>query len=261
MDKNHSFGQSKNGCSGWSNWPKSLKSAHHLFRLRQIQSQWYTALFQSGTEPWQDPYQRVWTYCRTLTEWYQDISFSASPKLQTLFELELLYSYIYILSPSPRAPMITNTARDLLIDLISKYSNVMLSNVVHQRNKNNSACAPLDYNDIYRVYQIGSLLLDLTTQGAISLVHTNVQSAATETPPAGTVMPLADSVSDSVRLGEGASNSEANRITESVYNFQFVLSALGERFGFVSWHERFEKDSAAVLTEISTRSQLPDTAA
>ena len=112
---------------------RSLQPAIDLFRLRQIQSRWYTDLFQSGRTPWNDPYPYVWESYHALTKWFDSIDASTPEGIKHHFQLELLYSFVYILSPSPRIPSISDYARKLLFEHSVAYSEAMVK-VVLQEN-------------------------------------------------------------------------------------------------------------------------------
>ncbi|KAF2083907.1 hypothetical protein K490DRAFT_13125, partial [Saccharata proteae CBS 121410] len=139
-------------------WLQSFDSALDLFRLRQLQSQWYTTLFQSGREPWKDPYPCIWRTYNSMTSWFKQVCPKAVPATKNYFELELLYSYVYVLSPSPRCPSINEYAQSLIFEHCIKYASTMLATMEDQSQ---GAKAPITFYDAMRVYMTGRQFVDV----------------------------------------------------------------------------------------------------
>ncbi|KAK0774533.1 hypothetical protein LTR75_016835 [Friedmanniomyces endolithicus] len=115
-----------NGNGSQKSWLQSYEQALDLINLRQLQSTFYTDMFQSGRAPWEEPYPYVWNTCDMLRKWFANISFSTSQNMRAFFEVDLLYSYVYVLSPSPRVPTIDSFAAKLIFEYCIRYADLML---------------------------------------------------------------------------------------------------------------------------------------
>ncbi|KAJ4351473.1 uncharacterized protein N0V89_006816 [Didymosphaeria variabile] len=147
---------------------QAFDSALDLFRIRQIQSEWYMDLFQSGREPWQDPYPYIWTMYNRMTEWFQSMSQSTLPALRCFFELELLYSYVYILSPSSRVPHIQEYAQRLIFEHCIAYA----TNLLAQLNKtSHTTKPPVTFYDAMRAYMTGRQFVDVLSRNTDAILH------------------------------------------------------------------------------------------
>ena len=147
-------------------WLQSHEQALDLISLRQLQSTWYTDLFQSGRSKWDEPYPYIWSTCQSLGRWYEGISASASPSMRAFFELELLYSYIYVLSPSPRVPAVTPFAQNLVFEYCIRYADLM-QRLISDPNYT----APTTFYDAMRVYMTGRQFLDVLQHNLEGLLN------------------------------------------------------------------------------------------
>lgn len=137
-------------------WSQSCHHALDLIELRKLQSAWYADMFQSGRTRWPEPYNYVWRACNDMRQWFESLSASTSPHMKAFFELDLLYSYVYVLSPSPRIPVISPYARKLVFEYCIKYANSIFRWV-----NDPSYTSPLTFYDAMRVYMTGLQFLDL----------------------------------------------------------------------------------------------------
>lgn len=135
-------------------WLQSYEQALDLIQLRQLQSSWYFVLFQSGRGRWEEPYHYLWNTCNEMRQWFENLSASTSPVMRAFFELDLLYSYVYILSPSPRVPVINPFAAKLIFEYCIRYADLMLHVI-----EDPEYTAPLTFYDAMRVYTTGSRFL------------------------------------------------------------------------------------------------------
>ncbi|KAK8181515.1 fungal-specific transcription factor domain-containing protein, partial [Phyllosticta paracitricarpa] len=151
-------------------WIPSFDSALDLFRLRQLQSDWYTTLFQSGREAWQDPNPEIWRIYNSMSSWFSKASCNASPAVRDSFELELLYSYVYILSQSPKCPRVSQYAQHLIFEHCVSYASKLLAILSEESSKDRS---PITFYDAMRVYITGRHFVDVLSnnQDAILFGH------------------------------------------------------------------------------------------
>ena len=171
-------------------WLQSYEQALDLISLRQIQSSWYTDLFQSGRTRWEEPYTYLWDTCDAMRRWFENLSPSTTPNMRAFFELDLLYSYVYVLSPSPRVPTILPFAQKLIFEYCIRYADLMLHLISDQ-----SSTAPLTFYDAMRVYMTGRQFLDVLQHNTDMLLsgqippHPEVKPT-TSPPPPTPVVPL-----------------------------------------------------------------------
>lgn len=147
-------------------WLQSHQLALDLIGLRRIQSTWYTDLFQSGRSKWEEPYPYIWSTCQSLGKWFESVSTSASPSMRAFFELDLLYSYIYVLSPSPRVPVVTPFAQNLVFEYCIRYADLM-QRLISDTNY----IAPTTFYDAMRVYMTGRQFLDVLQHNLEGLLN------------------------------------------------------------------------------------------
>jgi hypothetical protein len=76
--------------------------------------------------------------------------------MKTYFELELLYSYTYVLSPCPRVPVVSQYAQKLVFEYCIRYADILLRSM-----SDSSYAPPLTFYDAMRVYMIGQQFLEL----------------------------------------------------------------------------------------------------
>ena len=171
-------------------WLQSYEPALDLINLRRIQSAWYTDLFQSGRTHWQDPYTYLWDTCASMRNWYENVSASTSQNMRAFFELELLYSYVYVLSPSPRIPAIQPYAQKLIFEYCIRYADLMLHLI-----SDPAYTAPLTFYDAMRVYMTGRQFLDVLQHSSDMLLNAlippnpEVKPTAAAPPPVPMVPP------------------------------------------------------------------------
>lgn len=227
---------------------KTLDTAPELFKLRRLQSAWYTELFQSGREPWQDPYPSIWRICLGMKEWWEKLPPTINQHIRSFFELNLLYSYVYILAPSPRVPIVAPFAQALIFEYAIQYSELMSRHV-----ENRIHAAPISFYDAMRAYMTGRQFIevlwhnqDLLLSGTIpELPHVSPDSA----PP-----PVAPSTPKDMQ-------TNISRSVACIKNFTECLGLFGMRWGYMSWRDRFQKDSEELLGVLNRRSwELQDSA-
>lgn len=134
--------------------PHSLDAANLLFQLRRAQSNWYQELFQSSRDPLQQSSTYIWEMCHEMRVWSESFPKSLSPATRELFELELLYSYVYCLAPSCRVPAVSELGKTLIFEYSISYMQKIFS-----ISKDPVNTAFYTYHDALRVYFIGSQFL------------------------------------------------------------------------------------------------------
>lgn len=247
-----------------SMWVQSNESALDLFKLRQLQSACYTQLFQSGREAWANPYSYIWPRYQEMSDWFNKLSSGTLPAIRDFFELELLYTYVYILSPSPRCPKPSENAQRLIFEQAISYADKMRSITSNPTEAKN----PLTFYDAIRVYTTGTLFLSVLSSDTETLLRprssTPVSGLTASNSLDAEVDPLASQEATApppipFPAGDtpgGLPKDQTIRAIEAVNNFVEILSYFGLRFGVVggiNHRERFQRDSQPMLTRLFQR--------
>ncbi|KAI5369607.1 hypothetical protein Slin15195_G004820 [Septoria linicola] len=226
-------------------WLQTYEHVADLIKLRQIQSQWYSDLFQSGRSRWEEPYHYIWDTCDSMRKWFEALPSTMSPNMHAFFELDLLYSYVYVLSPSPRVPAVHLFAQKLIFEYCTRYAELMLRLI-----SDPAYTSPLTFYDAMRVYMTGRQFLDVLQHNTDGLLAGHIPAhpevkPSTAAPPRMPVVPL--STGDTVlRLNTARSITCIKQITE-------CLSRFGIRWGYMSWNQRYQTETSAMLDDLSSR--------
>jgi hypothetical protein len=226
-------------------WLQSYEQAMDLINLRQLQSAWYTDLFQSGRTRWEEPYPYLWDTCDAMRKWFDNLSPTTSPNMRAFFELDLLYSYVYVLSPSPRVPTILPFAQKLIFEYCIRYANLMIRLISDQ-----DYTAPLTFYDAMRVYMTGRQFLDVLHHNTDLLLngfippHPEVKPTTAPPPP----MPV-----EPPPTGESIQRFNTIRSMNCINNIKKCLELFGIRWGYLSWSQRYQNETSEVLDQLSQR--------
>lgn len=134
--------------------PHALDAAMLLFQLRRVQSNWYQELFHSSRDAPQKPSAYIWQMCHEMRIWSESFPKSLPPVIRELFELELLYSYVYCLAPSGRVPTVSEVGKTLIFEYSISYMQKIFPICKDPINT-----TFYTYHDALRVYFIGSQFL------------------------------------------------------------------------------------------------------
>lgn len=208
-------------------WLRSHDQTLALINLRKLQSVWYTDLFQSGRSKWEEPYAYLWNTCDAMRRWFANLPASTSPNVRAFFELELLYSYIYVLSPSPRVSAVDLFAQRLIFEYCIRYSDLMARLL-----DDSQYTAPLTFYDAMRVYMTGRQFLDVLMQGTEDLLkgnippHPEVPTSAAPAPPLPAPQPPP---------GESILRFNVMRSIACIKQITECLARLGMRWGYMRY--------------------------
>jgi hypothetical protein len=252
---------------GRSMWVQSNESALDLFKLRQLQSFWYIELFQSGREALPDPYSVIWKHYQEMSDWFNKLSAHTLPAIRDFFELELLYSYVYILSPNVRCPQISDHAGRLIFEHCSAYAEKLLFITSTPSEMKN----PLSFYDALRVYMTARHFVDVLSQNMETLLRPNTMSPtasynissldaevdplAAAAPSPATAPPIPMPPSDTP---DGLPRDQTSRAIDTINSFVSILAYFGSRFGTVgsiSWRDRFQQESQTLYNQLLQRRQ------
>lgn len=240
---------------------QSFDAALDLFKIREIQSRWYMDLFQSGRDPWKDPYPYVWKTYAKMTDWFEEMPQNILPSSKAFFELELLYSYVYILSPSPRIPHIHEYAQRLIFEHCIAYATNLIALL---STPSNTTKPPVTFYDAMRAYMTGRQFVDVLSRNLDVILNptppTPPASAPTSTSedPLAPPTPAAPPPFPSPILGDiqPTLQDPTTRAITAINDFTTILSRFGLRFGFTHWRDRFQRESAALTAQLYHRSSL-----
>ncbi|KAK3985999.1 fungal-specific transcription factor domain-containing protein [Cladorrhinum sp. PSN332] len=138
-----------------------------LFRLRQLQSDWYQRLFQCDPDdvlPDAMPY--IWQKCLAMREWNEMLPAALPTSLREMFDLEVRYSYVYCIAPSTGAPHLTVYQRLLIFEHVIGY----IDRIFEVANASSNA-AFYTYHDVLKVYFMGSQFVAVLRDAADSLLN------------------------------------------------------------------------------------------
>ncbi|KAF2129219.1 hypothetical protein P153DRAFT_375751 [Dothidotthia symphoricarpi CBS 119687] len=238
---------------------QSFDTAISLFKIREIQSEWYMDLFQSGRKPWPDPYPYIWKQYARMSEWFQDIPQRMLPAVKSCFELELFYSYVYILSPSPRIPHIHEYAQRLIFEHCIAYATNLLFLI---NTPTNSTKPSPTFYDAMRAYMTGRQFVDVLSRNMDAMLSPHPPASPTPfTSQVESEDPLAPPVqvsappfpSPSIPEGQISPPDPTVRAIGALNDFTSILSNFGLRFGFIHWRDRFQRESAGLTQQLHQR--------
>lgn len=212
-------------------WRQTSEYALELINLRKLQSAWYTDLFQSGRAAWDEPYPYLWDTCDALRRWFDGLPATTPPHMRAFFELELLYSYVYVLSPSPRVPVVGPYAQKLIFEYCIRYAELMLRLL-----RDPAYTAPMTFYDAMRVYMTGRQFLDVLQHHTDALLTGHrppLPDVKPTTAPPPTMPNVAIPPHESLpRFNTARSIACIKQITE-------CLSQFGIRWGYMRYEETF----------------------
>lgn len=182
-------------------------------------------MFQSGRSAWHEPYQYIWSTCDGMRQWFENLSPTNDPNMRAFFELDLLYSYVYVLSPSPRVPVISPFAAKLIFEYCIRYAELMLRLI-----SDPSYSAPLSFYDAMRVYMTGRQFLDVLQHSTEPLLNGNIPphpevKPTAAPPPAMPVVPLPP--------GDTLPRFNTVRSIQCIKQITECLSRFGLRWGYM----------------------------
>ncbi|KAK4161526.1 fungal-specific transcription factor domain-containing protein [Cladorrhinum sp. PSN259] len=138
-----------------------------LFRLRQLQSDWYQRLFQCDPDdPLHDPTSYIWQKCFAMREWSEILPAGLPASLREMFDLEVRYSYVYCIAPSTGAPHLTAYQRLLIFEHVIGY----IDRIFEVANASTNA-AFYTYHDVLKVYFMGSQFVAVLRDAADALLN------------------------------------------------------------------------------------------
>ncbi|KAI9673549.1 MAG: hypothetical protein M1829_004056 [Trizodia sp. TS-e1964] len=232
-------------------WRQPLDTALHLFQIRRIQSAWYQEIFQSGRAPFAKPDQYIWGVFKEMREWSRSVPDSVSADTKEYFEIELLYNYIYALTPSGKVHKISEIGKTLVFEHSISYASKIEAVTSNPQNREFYT-----FHDGLRVYFVGQQFLDVFWQNQDQLLHGHTPDVGTALPP-GHIAPPPVGKSGGLR-------DNISRTIKCINQINNTLGSLGRRWStLLLLQERFRTESAYILESLylkqSNESQVPET--
>jgi hypothetical protein len=134
---------------------RPLEPALQLYNVRHIESTFYQDLSQSGRTPKQDATPYTFELCQKLSLWKEQLPDSNLPSITTLFQLEFLYAFVVLLSPSIKVPIVGVTNWLYIFDSCIDYMS--LTRTIIEDTKRH---AFFTYFELLRVRVLGSRFIE-----------------------------------------------------------------------------------------------------
>ena len=249
-------------------WTRSSDLTLAFLTFRQMQSRWYNDLFQSGRTPWAHPYGYIWKTYHEMSEWFQDLPASVSPHTREFLKLDLLYSYVYVLSPSPRCPAPSEHAQRLIVEHCTSYAKmaqrILLEPIVPYK------ISPFSFYDALRAYMMARDFVDALSSNLDTLLRPPTPREPSYSPrsssrdndssdPLGPRTSAAQPPPLPAPAGYDLPADPVARALDVINTFLVILSAFGVRFGSVSsgvgWRDKFQQEAQPLAAQLHARLQ------
>ncbi len=219
-------------------------SSMHLFKLRQLQSNWYQTLSQGNpNDPLPDATSYVWRKCLEMRQWFEALPAKMPAYLREMLGLELQYSYVYCIAPTARAPQITPYGRMLIFEHAISYINR-----IHQVTTGTANIAFYTYHDALRVYFMGSQFVAVLRDAADMLLSGQNVPAPITAPGRAPPPPVPE------RFGQAIGFDNLDRSLQTLERVSDVLREYGKRWdSALALMATFENMSAEVLGNLKQR--------
>ncbi|KFY22928.1 hypothetical protein V493_06222 [Pseudogymnoascus sp. VKM F-4281 (FW-2241)] len=216
----------------------ALDASLLMFQLRKAQSTWYQELFQSSREPLHHSSQYLWQMCYEMRTWSENLPKHLPTATRELFDLELLYSYVYCLAPSCRFPSVSELGKTLIFEYSMSYIQKLLPIAKDPINT-----AFYTYHDALRVYFIGSQFIAVLSDNLNALLQG--------------IIPFINTISGGPPLPPIPNMGRTDNISRSIVCIEQIIEALrtyGERWDdSKALKSSFEAQSTGMLGELYRR--------
>lgn len=214
-----------------------------LFRLRQLESEWYQTLFQCNpNDPLPDATFYIWQKCFEMREWSEGLPHSLPIDIREMLDLELRYSYVYCIAPCARAPHLSAYGKMLIFEHAIGYADR-----IYEAANSVTSRGFYTYHDALRVYFMGSQFVSVL-RDAGDLVLSGSPIPMPHLIPGKPPPPL---LPERVDRG-GGDNLE--RSLRCLGRLRLTLKLYGDRWeDALSLMETFEMMSAEVLESLKAR--------
>jgi hypothetical protein len=246
-------------------WTRSYDIFLANVRMRKLQSDWYRYLYQTSQTPLENPYTYIWQKYHEMSQWFDTLPKSTPPGSRDFFELDLLYSYVYILAASPACPHPNEHAQRLIIDHCSRYTKIIRK--IMSNTTNNKTPSPFTFYDALRCYMLGRDFVDNLSNNFDVLLLPSPHSPslyAAQAHPEAEIDPLSaippiSAPSLPPQDFQDSSYSPVNQAIVTIESFLFILNSFSLRFGVsgISWHNKFQSEATPLMKKLQARFHAP----
>ncbi|KAK4175759.1 putative Zn(II)2Cys6 cluster transcripitional activator [Triangularia setosa] len=211
-----------------------------LFQLRRLQSDWYQTLVQTNpSDPLRDPTQYVWQKYHETRKWSKELPVDLPATIRTAFDLEMDYSYVYLIVPSPRGPKLTDHGRLLIFEHTIRYLHRIFEVAKDPVNE-----GFYTYHDALKVFFMGSQLVTvLRDPGDTDLWQSLGATRQPQEQP-----PLPD------RLDRSSGSDNIDRSLLCLEKVKEMLGRYGERWEQVkTLADHFDRTTIDIKSYLDTR--------
>ena len=214
-----------------------------LFRLRQLQSDWYQALYQGNpTEPLPDAASFIWQKYYEMWEWSDRLPADMPAAIREMLDLELRYSYVYCIASRARGAQVSAYGRLLIFEHAISYVDRIYDIANLAAN-----VALYTYHDALRVFFMGSQFVAVLRDAGDLLLSGSPIPMPPSVP--GKVSPPPQPV----RLDRGAGDN-LDRSLRCLEQVKLTLRLYGDRWeDALSLRDSFEAISAEVWKNLTAR--------
>ena len=215
----------------------ALDPALQLLEFRQIQSAWYQDLFQSSRQGLEEPWQYLCSALHNMHSWEVALPLSTESPIKKLFRLEVLYSSILLLSPSPSIERVYDYNKALIFKFAIDYAETVSSS-----NEGSERSVFHTFHDLKRTAFVGKAIL-----GVLQETPNQILSGVVPSPPSNLKSIVPPPLT-------GIENSEVlSQAIACLERLDKVLEASGTRFGYPSLHDEFRVQSCNVQRMLHAR--------
>lgn len=211
-----------------------------LLKLRQIQSSWYQAFFQSNHETLMEPWQNRCSALSEMHRWTTTLPSSTPAAVKHLLISELAFSSILLLRPPDTQNSLCSYGKALLFDYAVKFAEATFNmcSLSHSYNYSTS-------HDILRTLLVGQALIQLLQESPT--IGFNVTPSNPPPLPAGSMAPPG--------LQRRGFEEHVDDAITAITKLDQIVDNLGRRFGFPPSCKKYQYDSTTTLQTLYTRRQ------
>lgn len=229
------LGAAFSGSSQPSLWNKSYEYGYLHFKIRQVQSEIYTDLYQTSRKPMEDPYPYIWSKWHETQKWYDGLPATRPHALMHLTNLERLATFVQLLVPCERVPVTCELAQSLVFEYCLEYAAGMQTAM-----DDAFISSSLAYTSGLRVRKIASMFVQNFTMhrqhilsGATPKIEPSQNGSAM--PPPYPYPPRPNNVERTLHL---------------IHQMRGVLNYLDRKCGFPEWAQGFEQESQPIADSL-----------
>lgn len=203
-----------------------------MVRLRQVQSSWYTRIYQSGLPVPAAPYDYIWQTFHETDEVGRNFGVLTAP-IRLLNQLEVLYSQIFLLAPSPWLSDICELAQILIFEYSIDFANLTLVALANPTSRIWLTCGTAR-----RVQQVGKFFIKNLSNHQDFLLSGKTPRIDMPSDPQSPLPP---------RYPFQNRQKNLERAAHCISQLLEVFRILGSRFGVEAWQRQFEHESRHIL--------------